>query len=147
MNIQDCVKFANEHTACYLATVDQEGWPRTRPMRLWFADENGFHFSSHEAKNVIKELRNNNRAEICFYAPNPDGTLGTILRVCGEIEFVDDLDYKRRLLKERPYIKTMYGVEKVEDFGPVVFRLFKGEAYFWTREYSIRESEIEKIRF
>jgi hypothetical protein len=41
----------------------------------------------------------------------------------------------------------MYGLEKEEDSGPVIFRIFKGEAYFWTPEYNLRESDIEKINF
>ena len=147
MDIQDCLKFANENPGCYLATIGEKGWPRVRPLALWFADEKGFHFSSHAAKTLCKELKENNRAEICFYAPAPDGPLGTILRVCGETEFLDDLEYKRRLLEDRPWIKQMYGLEKAEDPGPVIFRIFRGEAYFWTPEYNLRESDIEKIKF
>jgi pyridoxamine 5'-phosphate oxidase len=147
MQFQDCIKFANEHPTCYLATIDEKDWPRDRAMRMWFADEKGFHFSSHALKLLCNHLRKNNKAEACFYVPVPDGKLGTMLRVCGETEFIDDMEYRRKLFVERPFIKKMYGVEKAEDPGPVIFRIFKGEAYFWTSDYNIRESEIERINF
>ncbi len=147
MDFQDCIKFTNAHRTCYLATVDEEGWPRVRAMGMWFADDKGFHFSTHKSKMLCKQLKKNNRVEACFYAPKPGGGLAPMLRVCGETEFIDDLEFKRRLLEDRPFIKKRYGVEKAEDPGPVIFRIYKGEAYFWTLDYNLRESEIEKIQF
>ena len=147
MHFQDCIEFANAHPMCYLATIDEKGWPRVRAMGMWFADKKGFHFSSNVAKLLCNHLRENGKAEACFYAPGPNGKLGTMLRVCGETEFIDDLECKRKLLKERPFIKKMYGVEKAEDPGPVIFRIYRGEAYFWTSDYNLRESEIERIKF
>jgi len=147
MDFQDCIKFANENPTCYLATIDDKGWPKVRALMLWFADEKGFHFSSHASKALCKQLNENNRAEVCFYTPGPTGRLGPMLRVCGETEFIVGLEYKRRLLEERPFIKRLYGVEEAEDPGPVIFRIFRGEAYFWTIEYNLRESEVERIKF
>ena len=147
MHLQDCIKFANENPVCYLATIDEKGWPKVRAMSMWFADEKGFHFSTYSLKLLYKQLKENNKAEVCFYKPGRNGNLGTMLRVCGEIEFIDNLQYKTRLLEERPFIKKIYGVEKAEDPGPAIFRIFKGEACFWTIENNSRESAIEKIRF
>jgi len=70
-----------------------------------------------------------------------------MLRVCGETEFIVSLEYKRRLLEERPILKRLYGVEEADDPGPVIFRISRGEAYFWTIEYNLRESEVEKFKF
>jgi len=147
MDFRDCIEFANENPTCYLATIDEKGWPKVRALMLWFADEKGFHFSTHESKALCKQLKENNKAEACFYTPSPNGRLGRMLRVCGETEFIVSLEYKRRLLEERPILKRLYGVEEADDPGPVIFRVFRGEAYFWTIEYNLRESEVEKIKF
>ena len=101
-----------------------------------------FHFSSHASKALCKQLKENNRVEACFYAPGPGGRLGPMLRVCGETEFVVSLEYKKRLLEERPILKRIYGVEEADDPGPVIFRIFRGEARFWTMEYNLRQSSI-----
>ena len=147
MHFQDCIKFANENPVCYLATIDEKGWPRVRAMSMWFADEKGFHFSTHTLKSLYKHLKKSSKVEICFYKPGTNGKLGTMLRVCGETEFIDNLEDKRRRREERPYIRKIYGLEKAEDPGPVIFRVFKGDACFWTIESNLRESEIEKIKF
>ncbi len=148
MSFMDCVAFANEHPTCFLATIDEKGWPRVRAMGMWFANEKGFYFSSHKAKMLFPQLKNDDRVEVCYhYRPDPKGGLGTIMRVAGKIEFVDDMSLKEKLLEDRPFIKTMYGVESARDDGPYIFRIYTGEAYFWTHEYNTREAEIEKFKF
>ena len=146
MDFQDCVEFANDNSLSYFATIEG-GRPRLRPMGLWFADDKGFHFQTHASKVLCKQLKENNKAEACFYSPEQGGGLGTVLRVAGEVEFIDDLEYKERVAKDRPHIMKMYGLEKADDPRLVIFRIYKGEAYFWTAEYNLRESEIEKIEF
>jgi uncharacterized pyridoxamine 5'-phosphate oxidase family protein len=147
MSFKDCIAFANENPRCYLATIDEKGLPRVRPMGQWFADEKGFYFSSHESKMLYKQVKNNNRVEVCYYKPDPDGSLGTVLRVSGEIEFLDDLQLKEKLLADRPFIKDMYGIRSARDAGPCIFRIHKGEAYFWTHDYNVREADIIKYKF
>jgi len=147
MDFQDCISFANENPLCYLATIDETGWPRVRALMLWFADDKGFHFSSHASKALCKQLEENNKVEACFYAAGSSVRLGPMMRVCGETEFLVSLEYKRKLLEERPILKRIYGVEEIDDPGPVIFRIFRGEAHFWTMEYNLRESEMEKIQF
>ena len=147
MSFQDCITFANKHPRCYLATIDEEGWPRVRAMGMWFADEKGFYFSSHNAKKLYDQIKNNKRVEACYRDPDYDKSLGKILRVSGEIEFVNDPALREKLLEDRPFIKDMYGVKSGQDEGPVIFRISKGEAYFWTHDDNIREDEIEKIKF
>jgi uncharacterized pyridoxamine 5'-phosphate oxidase family protein len=146
MDFKDCVRFANENSLSYLATIEG-GQPRVRPMGLWFADDKGFHFQTHASKVLCKQLKENNKVEACFYSQKEGGGLGTVLRVAGEVEFIDDLEYKKRVAKDRPHIMKMYGLEKPDDPILVLFRIYKGEAYFWTGEYNLRESEIEKIEF
>jgi len=73
--------------------------------------------------------------------------LGTVLRVSGEIEFLDDIEYKKRIFEDRAHIVESYGLEGLEDPRLILFRIYEGEAYFWTMEFNLRESDIEKITF
>jgi uncharacterized pyridoxamine 5'-phosphate oxidase family protein len=114
---------------------------------LWFAGDEGLYFSSHASKALCRQLEENNKVEACFYASGSGVRLGPMMRVRGETEFLVSPEYKRKLLGERPILKRIYGVEEIDDPGPVIFRIFRGEAYFWTMEYNLRESEMERIQF
>jgi pyridoxamine 5'-phosphate oxidase len=68
------------------------------------------------------------------------------MRVAGKVEFLEDRALKAKVLEDRPFLKNM-GISGPEDPRLAVFRLYTGEAFFWTMEYSMRESEIERIPF
>jgi pyridoxamine 5'-phosphate oxidase len=145
MDFKDCIKFAAEHRTAYFATVEN-GQPRVRPIGLWFADENGFYFQSQTVKAFCKQLQSNNRVEACFYAPGAGGSMGTVLRVAGEVQFLDDAALKKKVLEDRPFLKDM-GLKSPDDPRLAIFKIHNGKAFFWTMEYSMREAEIERIRF
>jgi len=143
MNLQDCVSFANEHRVCYVATTEGDQ-PRVRALGMWFADDRGFFFQTESVKAIYKQLRDNDKVELCFYAPGPNA--GTMLRVAGKVEWVTDLVLKSRVLEERPFLKAL-GVKGPEDPLLALFCLRSGEAYFWTMAQNMKEAEIERIRF
>jgi uncharacterized pyridoxamine 5'-phosphate oxidase family protein len=68
------------------------------------------------------------------------------MRVTGDIEFVNDLELKAKLLRERPFFKAL-GINKPDDPLFVLFRLKKGEAFFWTMADNMKESSIQRVRF
>lgn len=141
MNFQDCIRFANQNPLVYFATVDRNQ-PRVRPIKMWFANEQGFYFQTEMAKAFYQQLNVNKRVEICFYASEAH----KVMRVAGEVEFINDLELKARVLQDRPLLKGL-GIEKAEDPLLVVFRIYKGEAFFWTRENTMKESNIDRIKF
>jgi len=143
MDFKDCVKFATQQRVAYFAT-EENGQPRVRPMGLWFANENGFYFQAWFTKAVCKQLQKNPKTEFCFYAPGAGGALGTVLRISGKIEFLDDRALKVKVLEDRPFLKNV-GMTGPEDPRLAIFRLHTGEAFFWTMESSGRESEIIKF--
>jgi uncharacterized pyridoxamine 5'-phosphate oxidase family protein len=142
MDLKDCIKFATEHRVAYFAT-EENGQPRVRPIGLWFADERGFYFQAQTVKAFFKQLQKNNRVEVCFH---DSAGSGTVLRVTGKVEFIDDPALKKKVLADRPFLKNM-GIVSPDDPRLAIFRIHTGEAFFWTMEYSMRESEIERIRF
>ncbi|MBI2844594.1 MAG: pyridoxamine 5'-phosphate oxidase family protein [Armatimonadetes bacterium] len=145
MELIDCTRFANENPICYLATTDGDQ-PRVRGFMLWFADDTGFYFHSGSPKAVCRQLIQNPKTEVCFYAPAPLPDGGTMMRVAGEVEFLDDRGLKARLLEERPWLKDM-GTTGPDDPNLAVFRISTGEAHFWTLADNMRESEVERISF
>ena len=143
MNFKDYVKFANENHVCYIATMEGNQ-PRVRALGMWFADEKGFYFQTESVKAICKQLKNNNKVELCFYAPGQDA--GTVMRVTGKVDFVDDLGLKSKVLAERPFLKAL-GIQGPENPLLVIFRVYSGEAYFWTMANNMKEAEIERIKF
>lgn len=137
MNIQDCISFANENKLCFLATTEGDQ-PRVRALGFWFADETGFYFQTGSVKDLYNQLRNNNKAEICFY--KHEGMIGTTLRVAGSVSFIHDRYLKEKVLGERPFLKE-YGLT-VDSPGLIIFRIAHGQAHFWTMENNLKPKEI-----
>lgn len=137
MEFADCVKFANENPVAWLATVDGDQ-PRVRGMGLWYADETGFYFQAATMKDMVRQLQKNGKVEFAFY--RPDEMVGTMLRVSGEVEFIEDVEVKKRVLTDRPFLKE-FGLTAE---GPelVVFRISEGEAHFWDWESNVKPKEI-----
>ena len=145
MTLQDCVKFASENPVCYIATTEGDQ-PRVRAFGLWYADESGFYFHCGSMKAVCHQLERNPKTEVCFYAPAQMPDPGTMLRVAGRVEFLNDTALRSRLLEERPFLKEM-GITGPDDPMLAVFRIASGEAYFWTMANNMHEAEAERVRF
>ncbi len=140
MDIKDCIKFASENPVCYIATQDDD-WPRVRAFLMWFADESGFYFHTGFPKDVYKQLNRNPKVEVCFITPKFD----RMMRLTGEVEFLDNSDLRARLLEDRPFLKAF-------SKGPnnpllAIFRISKGEAWFWTMADNLKEAEVPRIKF
>jgi len=84
-----------------------------------------------------------NENPACYLA-HPPG-VGTMMRVAGEVKFVEDSELRPRLLEERPFLKAF--VSGPDDQVLQIFRIYTGVAHFWTMENNMRESEIERIAF
>jgi pyridoxamine 5'-phosphate oxidase len=139
MDFKDCVEFANENKTCYLATVDGDQ-PRVRAMGMHYADDTGFYFNTESTKALAKQLEKNQKVELCFFAQ------GKVLRASGRIDFIDDLDIRKRFYDERGFLKDI-GVKGPEDPFLMVFALRKGEAFFWTFADNLKEAELPRIKF
>jgi len=85
MDFKDCIEFANKNPICYLATVEGDQ-PRVRAFGMWFADAQGFYFHTGAPKAVCRQLKENQKVEVCFYAPAPPPNLGKMMRVAGEVQ-------------------------------------------------------------
>jgi uncharacterized pyridoxamine 5'-phosphate oxidase family protein len=153
MDFKDCIKFANETPLCYLATVDEDQ-PRVRPLGLWFADNSGFYFQTGTYRDMYGQLQANKKVEACFWQPReaaahhqygkePLESILPMMRVAGEVEFLDDTELKKKVLEDRPILKKL-GMT-FDDPRLVIFRIAKGEAYFWTRETNFEPKKFIKF--
>jgi uncharacterized pyridoxamine 5'-phosphate oxidase family protein len=144
MDIQDCIKFATENPVCYLATTDGDQ-PNVRTWLLWYADEGGFCFIAIAGKEVTKQLEANPKVELCFYNNAAEPQDWKHMRVRGEIEFLDTEEMLAKAYEARSFLDQIVG-QSVE---PLVrpFRVYTGEAHFWTLAGFLKEPELERVKF
>jgi len=141
MNIKDCVNFANENKACYLATVEGDQ-PRLRALGMWYADETGFYFQSQSTKAMCQQLEKNPKVEAYYCTKD----FNKVMRVTGKVKFITDPEIRTRCIEERPFVKN-FGITEPDNPLLAVFQVYTGEAYFWTMSDSMKEAEIPRIKF
>ncbi|OPZ44630.1 MAG: Pyridoxamine 5'-phosphate oxidase [Euryarchaeota archaeon ADurb.BinA087] len=144
MDISECIDFANANPVTYIATTDGDQ-PRVRAFAMWFADKTGFYYHTGTPKSVYSQLLKNPKAELCFYAPDPQSA-GRMMRVSGEVEFLHDKALEERLYRDRPWVKDLL-ITAPKGATVAIFRVAHGEAYFWTMEYNMRERDAPRVRF
>jgi pyridoxamine 5'-phosphate oxidase len=143
-SFQDCVKFVNEEIPqriCSFATTEGDQ-PHVRILGMCFADEKGFYFQTESVKALVNQLKKNNKVELCFFAPK---TL-VMLRATGKVEFLDAPGLKSKIYNDRPFLKKA-GIQRPDDPLFLIFRVGSGEAWFWTMSDSMKEAQIERIKF
>ena len=104
------------------------GQPRVRGFQLWYADKSGLYYSSAANKDIYKQLKAKPQVEVCFF--NPKSKDMQQMRVIGTVEFVDDIEMKKKLLDARPFLKQA-GLTP-ENPGLILLKIGKCTAHFWT---------------
>ncbi|MBN1413744.1 MAG: pyridoxamine 5'-phosphate oxidase family protein [Bacteroidales bacterium] len=144
MNLQDCIKFANENPVCFLATCENSQ-PRVRGVLQWFANESGFYFAILSTKNMSDQLHKNPNVEVCFY--NHPAELGNAvsMRVTGKMEFLDDPGLKQKAYESRKFLDDIAG-QSIEPYLEII-RLGSGDIHFWTMADVMKEKQLEHLKF
>jgi len=137
MTIQDCIKFTNENPICYLATVEGDQ-PHVRALGFWFADETGFYFQTGASKEFYHQLKNNPKTEVCFH--KNEKMTGSMLRIAGKVEFLNDIKLKEKVLEDRPFIKNFGFTAQSPEL--IIFRIPHGQAHFWVMENNFKPKQI-----
>jgi uncharacterized pyridoxamine 5'-phosphate oxidase family protein len=143
MDFSACVKFAAENPVTYIATAEGDQ-PRVRAFAMWFADKTGFYYHTGTPKNVYRQLKKNPKVELCFFRPGEGA--GTMMRVAGKVEFLEDKALEERLYRDRPWVKDLLKTAP-KDGSVAMFRVAHGEAYFWTMADNMREREAPLVKF
>ena len=137
MNSTDCINFANDNKISFFATIDN-GRPHVRAMFFWFADQSGYYFQTMKSKSIYNQLQNNPWAEVCFYKHGDN--MGTMLRINGEVEFIDDMKLKEKTIEDRTFLKKA-GITP-ENPELIIFKISHGQAHFWNAEISKYPKEV-----
>jgi len=127
MELDEYIKFANENPVSFLATLD-DSQPRVRGFQLWYADKSGLYYSSAAGKDIYKQLKSNPKVEACFV--NTKSQDLQQMRITGTVQFIEDLQMKKKLLEARPFLKQA-GLTP-ENPGLILFKIVKCTAHFWT---------------
>jgi len=143
MDFSECVRFANENPVTFIATADGDQ-PRVRAFAMWFADETGFYYHTGTPKNVFKQLKKNQKVELCFFAPGEGA--GRMMRVAGKAEFMNDPAMEQRLFRDRPWVADLLK-NAPKDAKVAIFRIGHGETYFWTMADNMREQDAPRVKF
>ena len=156
MNFLDCIDFVLKNPNGFTATAEGDQ-PHVRPLTVWRADETGIHFFLPKFKPVYRQLRENPKIEIAFHQPGtptdlvtlPElGTVpgvGTLLRVTGRLEFLEDAETRKELFDIYPWLKKLG--DGTNNPMIAIFRIAEGQFSFWTLENNLQSNPAPKISF
>ena len=63
-----------------------------------------------------------------------------------KVQFIDDLEVRAKCINERPFVKN-FGITEPDNPLLAVFKVYAGEAYFWTMADSMKEDKIPRVKF
>jgi pyridoxamine 5'-phosphate oxidase len=138
MTKTEILQFLNANPLCHLATADGNQ-PRVRGMMMYKTDAKGIVFHTGNFKDLYRQLTQNPRVEICFHSPD----MSKQVRVCGTVEFVDNLDLKKEIVAARPFLKPWlekHGYEML-----IVFRVTRCQAAVWSMETNFEPTKYVEI--
>lgn len=101
--MNEVIKFLNENSVQYLATVDLDGKPRVRPFQFMLEKEGKLYFCTNNQKNVYKQLKKSPYVEITTSSP----TFAWI-RLRGKAVFSDDMKIKKAIIESNELVKSQY---------------------------------------
>jgi uncharacterized pyridoxamine 5'-phosphate oxidase family protein len=120
---KEVLDFLNANRPFYMATVEEGGIPRVRPMGFVMEHEGKLWFGMGTHKNVYKQLKANPKVEITTTAsPSNDW-----LRISAEAVFDTRPELFKAALEVMPHLREIY-----PEGGPTmgICKLEKGEAIF-----------------
>jgi uncharacterized pyridoxamine 5'-phosphate oxidase family protein len=135
MTFQECIDFMKRNPNGFLATASGDK-PHVRPMTVWLADETGICFYTSRVKPLVSQLEKNPNVEIAFHQPGTPPDIGSILRISGRIEFVEDMAIRTRLYETFSWLKAI-GTGRPDSPTIVVFRIVQGQFNYWTWENNV----------
>ncbi len=126
--MDELLEFLAKSDTFYVATVDENNFPRVRPFNFVMEWDGKLAFGTGKHKNFYKQLVQNPKIEICAYEPKTS----VWLRIWGETRFVEDKDAFRQMFEIQPELEAVY--KDVDNPLLCCFVLDKGEAGFYSYE-------------
>ncbi|MHC4575373.1 MAG: pyridoxamine 5'-phosphate oxidase family protein [Planctomycetota bacterium] len=138
MRKQEIFEFIRKNPVFSLATAE-ENKPHVRHMMLYRADENGIIFNTGENKDVHRQLQANPQVEMCFCCPEENRQV----RIEGTVETLEDLELKKRVVADYPFLKEWVDREGYEVL--IVYCLKNGKAATWTMETNFKPKQYVQL--
>jgi pyridoxamine 5'-phosphate oxidase len=117
----------------------EDNKPHVRMMMLYRADENGIIFNTGENMDLHRQLSKNENVELCFYNPAE----GRQIRIAGSVEELEDLELKKQIVKDFPFLKEWVDKEGYDIL--VVCCLKHGKATTWTMATNFKPKEYVQL--
>jgi pyridoxamine 5'-phosphate oxidase len=124
MTKTEILKLIKANPTSFMATVEGNK-PHVRGIGIFDADEDGIIIQTWTLKDIHQQILKNPDVELCFN----DTKAGIQVRVSGRAEIINDLDFKKRVVDKRPFMKPT--VEK-KGWDVVALYRVKGRATVWT---------------
>ena len=134
MTKEEVFEFIKANPVCALATA-KDNRPFVRMMMLYRADEKGVIFTTGENKDLNRQLQKNPQVELCFYSSEQ----GKQIRISGTAEVLEDLELKKQVVRDFPFLKEWVDREGYEVL--VVYCIEDGVATPWTMETTFKPKE------
>ena len=138
MTKEQVFEFIKKNPVFALATA-RDNKPHVRNMMLYRADDNGIIFNTGENKDVHRQLQANPQVEMCFC--NADE--GRQVRIEGSVETLEDLELKKRVVADYPFLKEWVDREGYDVL--IVYCLKNGRATTWTMETNFKPKEYIQL--
>ena len=126
MTKEEIFEFVTKNPMFSLATTDGSQ-PHTRMMMICRADEDGILFSTGRDKDVNKQLQANPAVEMCFFS---SGDENRQVRIEGKVEMFNDLELKKMIVKDFPFLKPWVELQGYEVMIPYILK--NGKATTWS---------------
>jgi pyridoxamine 5'-phosphate oxidase len=139
MTKEEVFEFITKNPFFSLATTDGNQ-PHTRMMMICRADEDGILFSTGRDKDVNKQLQANPTVEMCFFAAGDDNRE---VRVEGKVEMFDDLELKKMIVKDFPFLKPWIELQGYEAMVPYILK--NGRATTWSMSKAFEPKEYIQL--
>lgn len=141
MTKQEIFEKLKAHPVFQVATIDGDQ-PRVRTVLLYRADENGIIFHTAAIKDLFKQVKKNNKAELCFVCD------GLQIRISGTLDIVQDDALKDEIVASpsRAFMKPWLQ-DQLQDYHTAmqVFNMKHGIATTWTFQTNFAEKEYIEL--
>ena len=102
--MNDVKEFLEQNPVEYLATIGLDGEAKVRPIMYYFEENGKYYFCTSTQKPMYKELEANPKFEL--NAANPEFKW---LRISGEVEWIDDIELKQKVIDSNELVESLYG--------------------------------------
>lgn len=140
MNKQEVLEFLAANPVFHLATIEAER-PRVRGMLLYRASDDGLVFHTGKMRELHAQLTANPNVEMSFNNGSHENLVQ--IRVSGTVELVEDLELKKAIVSERPFLNPL--VERLGYDFLAVYRLKNGTASVWTMKENLAPKRLVSL--